>query len=238
MARPLAPRGEGPPLRSKILGLLLIVGSFAVIAVCIALIIGGFARLVGSPIVSVPGEVTRTLGKGTYVVYERSGLSRGAVTTTGSTSLSTEQVSVTGANGDSVRVRSVIGSQSLGRNGVNYTGVAQFRVSKKGAFTVAIAGAKPTSVIITKGVFSLFRDGALGFLGVLGGVVMLIVGIVVLVRSGRPGTVAVVEPPVHLTAPAAQQPTPAGWYPAGPSGELRWWSGSHWTEDRAAPPTT
>lgn len=186
---------------------------------------GGVLEALGSPVVSTPTSMTRTLTPGTYVVFELVGTSQhvGPLTTTQShfVTLRPDQVTVTSPTGATVPVEAATDVETLTRGNGIFRGAAQFDVVNAGTYQVAVT-ASGLEVVLGPSVLSslgrsvgwLLTVGVGVLLGILG-FVLLIVGFFRLRR--RPSV-----PVVALSG--------VGWF-ADPwqQARLRWWDGHQWT---------
>jgi hypothetical protein len=190
---PAKRKGAGLIITGVVLLVLALVGFIAGVAGIASGAGSSISDSLTSPEVSVPGTITRTLSPGTYVVYEASGTSKTSQVTT----LSPSDVTVTGPDGGAVAVGSPVGDETITRGVQRFTGIAAFDVRTAGTYTVEIAAAEPTTVVLAPGILSTFTSAVawvalMGLAVLLGliGLVLLIVGIVRRVRSGRPAVAA------------------------------------------------
>jgi hypothetical protein len=194
----------------------------------------------------VPGTATQHLGKGTYVVYERTGSnSLGSTFDDVTVTIRPEDVTVTGPDG---RVRTYLPDfydETLTDADDRFTGAVRFRTESEGDYTIRVDAARPTTVIVARPFFDTigrslvwFAFTGIGGVAFIVGVILLIVGSVR--RSRYRTAMTFATPQIGATQypagqyPAGQYPAgqyPAGWHPdPGGSGRQRYWDGTRWTE--------
>lgn len=151
---------------------------------------------INSPTMSVPGSQSFTLEDGTYTLYERTGRSTGGFPTgsSGLTSVSPSQITVTSPSGSTVPVVGVSYSETLDDGAVKYTGVGQFRAASAGSYRIDIRSETSTQVKVGPSVLSLGEEIVVWIFALMGagilffvGVVLLIVGLVRRSRAGKAG---------------------------------------------------
>lgn len=236
------------------------VGLAAVAAIVIGVLVGlvsfvglvtGVVRVVGAPTFAIPGSTTRHLKQGTYFVFERTGTQRGSggvrITDDRGITIGVEQVTVAAADGTRIPVRTPGHSETITRNQTVFSGAVTFTNDQERDVTVTVRTERAGEGIVSEGIAGVARN-ALGKVGamLLSGLLAL-VGIAVLIvravrrRNATSGPAPLVggwtppgaTPSTASTAPAA---APPGWYPTGQAeGELGWWDGTRWTQDRHRP---
>jgi len=239
-ARPA--RKPGPSLRLSLV--VLIVG--AAIVVPSGVLIGvRLFRGIDAPSMATPGAARRHLGKGTWVVYERTGSRHGVgitFTQNADVTIDPTEVTVTGPDGSTLTVDETTVSETITRGSSIYTGAVQFRVPRPGVYTVQVDTPEPGQVLVGRSLGDTFRSliapvlaGAGGGLLVGVGIVLFIIGTVRRNRSDRrmafPGGWAPGPGPVQ----PAWAPWP-GWAPGpGQEGGVAWAPGARAVEPGAGP---
>lgn len=196
---------------------------------------------------TVPVDTSLTLDARDYAVYERVADAPpdtgGAGTDDATpTTMTSDQVTVTTADGRSVEVRPRSSlTERLTVNGSVYVAFAFVTPPAAGTYRVQVAAPAGTAdpgdqvVAVNPTLGSAFRSSlpgiGLGMLAALVFAVGLVLTIVGVFRSrlatpGRPGTAP------RAAAPAAPGGgIPAGWYPdPREQASVRWWDGSRWTD--------
>lgn len=139
---------------------------------------------------ATPCSMTLDLSEGTYVVFERVGVSKhvGPVTSSRweAASISPSDVVVT-ARGGSVLAMSQPGvSQTIDRNGTTYGGVASFDVPAAGSYEVSVEAPDPTRVVIAPSLGETFVKALPGLgIGLLGSLALTFGLGIGLVARGR-----------------------------------------------------
>lgn len=226
----LTQKPPGPGLRLALI--LMIAGALLAIPTFIVGLLPILDAL-DSKAFSVPGETSQRLGKGTYVVYERTGSnSLGSTFDDVYITIQPKDVTVTGPDGV---VRTYVPDYyddvlTQTDSSDRFTGAVRFKTETEGEYRIQIESERPTTVIVAHS----FKDTITGslvwfaFTGIGG--VLFIVGIILLivgsVRRSRFRTAMTFATPQYG---AGQYP--AGWHPdPNGSGRQRYWDGTRWTE--------
>lgn len=195
----------------------------------------GFLSAVTGPVESTPVAITRSLTPGSYVVYQRTGWSHRVGPISGSyngeVTIGPRDVTVLDPAGTNVSVTVPTFSQTIGRDGAQFTGAVEFVADQPGVYQIQVR--EPgQQVIVAPSFGTLFARAsrwlaalAIGGLLAVAGLVLLIVGLV----QKRPVAAPTAVPAAFAAAPAA------AWYPD-PTGQarLRWWDGTRWTDHTAS----
>ena len=242
-------------------------GPLFVLLAGVAMGIAGFAGVIirfvpsfTSPVIVVPGSVTRHLDGGRYAVYANTGTRSGGITSpSGFSPIRVEQVQIVGSDGTQLAVvrRTSFTTETISRNSAVYTAALEFRVARAGTYDLSFTG-PPSQVIVARTIGDqLGRAGpwlALLCLGIVTGIVGLVL---LIVRARRRSTQPVSAagwpagpypgqpypgqpypgqpyPSQGLPGEAVPAGPPAGWYPdqKRPGGQ-RYWDGRQWTDHRA-----
>jgi hypothetical protein len=231
----------------KVLPIGLILVGVVLFAVGVANAVGGVAsslQTIGEPW-TAPGSTSQSLEPGKYVVYENAGL---APEQTARVTIDQASIKVTGPDGE---VRTTCISCGSSRTTVTlgtttYVGVVSFQVDTPGTYRVETPSGTANLILgpsITDTLGGVFGWAGLAITGVvlsIAGVVWLIVAAVL----GRPKPAQGGAMDYYGMAPSAGHaeaggdqvagPTAVGsWYPDPEDpGQLRWWDGRQWTDDR------
>jgi hypothetical protein len=217
------PQAKPRQRRFKVAGALMIAAGVLAVAVSAVPIGRGFAGPIGdavsSPVYTVPFSAGVHLQKGRYLILQAVGAQR-------IRDITTSDVRVTTAAGESLPVEQDTGNDDLNRNGAEFLAVAQFTTPSAGDFLVAVSGPDSARLVLNRDPFanlsrerSWFELGLLGALLVLGGFVLLIIGFSA--ADSRSSTSRLVY--------YGQTPAPPGWHPDPyRPGAWRWWDGNRW----------
>jgi len=237
-------RGRGLVITGAVLA-----GVSLVLVVVAGVLIG---RSVGGPLISAftsparttPVDASLSLNPGRYTVFERTGTSSktGPVTATSNngTTVTPDDVTVTGPDGDTLATTTIGGSETITREDAVYTGAVRFRVPAAGTYRVRVDVPAGTEVVVAPALGTGFRAvlpwvaiGAISTFVLIVGSIVLAVGLVRR-HSARRRVPAPAAPaaPGSPSNPVAPNPAvPAGWYPAPDvPGRQRFWDGKAWTE--------
>jgi hypothetical protein len=166
--------------------LFMVLGPVVAIASMVGLLAGAISTLT-APAFAIPGSITRTLDKGVYVVFERTGesSSSGAVTISrnNAVTMGPEDVRVTGPNGARIATRRMTSNETLTRNQSIFSGAVQFTIVTSGTYEIDVSSGNGTAVVgpglgdsVGKHLGWLFGVG-IGGLAFLFGLIWLIVAL-------------------------------------------------------------
>jgi hypothetical protein len=215
---------KGPPLRVSVA--VLVIG--IVLAIPGVLIFGtSIWQTFSGPTYAVPGTIRLDLGRGTYIVYERSDDRPVTIDFT--------ELTVTDAAGEIVLVDNFPPNETITRGGNRYRAAVEFETTRSGTYTLRFDTKEGGSVIVQRSLVDRLDGRAgwfiavgLGWLVAILGAAMIIIGSVRRGRAIRQARFATagVGPAMPVAAPA--------WYPD-PSRQhrLRYWDGTRWTEHTA-----
>ena len=220
-----------PPTRGR--GLVTVGAVTAAISLVLTVVSGVLiVTSVGGPLVTsftsparaTPLDVCLVLEAGRFTVFEKT-----PVGVTSSTTVTADDVTVTGPDGASIPTSNLSSTETMTRDDASFTGAVRFRAPVDGSYRVRVDTPPGTEVVIApafgtgfRAVLRWFAIGAISTVTLLVGIVLVIIGLVRR-RSGRNRA----QPP-HPTAPNA---VPAGWYPAPDvPGRQRFWNGQAWTD--------
>lgn len=228
-ANPEATRRPGPSLKVS-LGLIIVAA--VVGAVLVVLSVRGFTSAFTSPVRATPVTFTLDAEKATYAVYERTGSRSQAGSFTFSenrgTVLVARNVTVSGVDGGRVETRGPGNvTETINRNGAEFTASVRFTVPAAGRYTVRIDGPR-TDVVVARTLGDSFKAVVAYVLGGVAAGLVLLLGIILLivgsVRRSRFDNVAAVAAGPPMAA------TPPGWYPDPWNPSLyRYYDGQAWT---------
>ena len=130
--------------------LLMILGPLLSIVSIIALVAGAISTFT-TPTFDIPGSTTRTLDKGVYIVFERTGegSSSGNVTISrnNAVTIGPEDVQVTGPNGARTTTLEMNSNETLNRNQSIFTGAVKFTVVTPGQYDINVSAGNGTAVV-------------------------------------------------------------------------------------------
>jgi hypothetical protein len=169
---PARPRGQSRLVSFRIgwslVGVGLVGGILAALLLVNALSSPFKAVFLSDPCSTPCSEVLR-LGQGNYVVFEQIGTSNSYDPMTSSTqvpaTITSEDVSVTSAAGQELKIAELTSTQTIDRNGTIYEGVVSFHVAAEGRYRVAVDAPATTRVVVAPGLVQSFAR-ALPGLGV------------------------------------------------------------------------
>ena len=228
-------QGKQPAHGARRVGLVMVLSSTALLlfsAAALGVRIGpSVTQMLSAQAYALPMDATMSLHPGTWVVFEQTGSQSqtGPVTVTSNRAprVTADRVTVTDAGGTPVPTARITSSQTIDQGGLVYTGAVTFVAPADGQYRVAVSGAGG-QVIVAEDLGDLFGASAIwfvliavGFLGLLAGVVAILVG-----RRRFPQNVR----PSPRRGPVTAS---AGWYsdPSRP-GQFLWWDGTHWRAPR------
>ncbi len=130
--------------------LLMVLGPVVAVASIVGLVAGAVSTLT-APTFDIPGSTTRTLDKGVYVVFERTGESSSSgnvtISRNNAVTIGPEDVQVTGPNGSTITTREMFSNETLNRNGSIFTGAVKFTVVTPGQYDVNVSSGNGTAVV-------------------------------------------------------------------------------------------
>jgi len=222
---------KGPPFRISVavlvIGILIAIPGVLVFA-------NGIWHTLSGPTYDVPGTTQLHLGKGTYIVFERTGgrQTYGPLTIRRNhgVTIGWNQLSVTGRGGETILVSNSLRNETIDRGSDHYTAAVEFDTPRPGTYTLRFDTTEPGNVIVGRSLGDLFGRRVpwlvgigVGWLIALIGMIMLIVGLVRRGRATRRAQRVGGSSPTRVAA--------AAWFPD-PDGRhrLRYWDGARWTD--------
>jgi Protein of unknown function (DUF2510) len=204
--------------------LLMVLGPLVAIASIVGLLAGAISTLT-EPTFDIPGSTTRTLDKGVYVVFERTGerSSSGNVTFSrnGVATIGAEDVQVTGPDGTRITTRRMTSTETLNRNGSIFSGAVKFTVVTPGQHDVTVSGGNGTAVV-GRGLADSVGNHLGWLVGVGIGALAFLLGLIWLIvalrrRGKNKAALAGAYPGAALAYPPAGYPPAAGYPTATPT---------------------
>lgn len=130
--------------------LLMMLGPVLSIVSIIALVAGAIGTFTTSTF-DMPGSTTRTLDKGVYVVFERTGESSSSgnvtISRNDAVTIGPEDVQVIGPDGTTIATRRMSSNETLNRNGSIFVGAVKFTVVTPGRYDVNVLAGNGTAVV-------------------------------------------------------------------------------------------
>jgi len=131
---------------------MLIFGSACVIVGFVLFFVVGFVGLLNSTVYDAPVHVSLQCHVGDYLVYQDTGTSDSGsaigIAQSGSLSITPDQVKVVGPSGSRVPTWASNGAETITKNSRSFDGAVGFHAAVAGTYSVTVASARPTSVII------------------------------------------------------------------------------------------
>jgi Protein of unknown function (DUF2510) len=128
----------------------MILGPVVAIASVVGLVAGAVSTLT-APTFDIPGSTSRTLDKGVYVVFERTGDSSSSdnvtISRNNAATIGPEDVQVTGPDGIAITTRRMSSNETLNRNQSIFTGAVKFTVVTPGKYDVNVSGGDGTAAV-------------------------------------------------------------------------------------------
>ena len=165
----------------------MVLGPLVAIASVVGLVAGAVSTLT-APTFEIPGSTTRTLEKGVYVVFERTGESSSSdnvtISRNNAATIGPEDVQVTGPDGTTIATRRMNSNETLNRNQSAFTGAVKFTVLTPGQYDINVSAGNGTAVVGRSLVDSVRKH--LGWLfGVGGGGLAFLIGLIWLIVALR-----------------------------------------------------
>lgn len=199
---------------------------------------------IGSGRVRTPGTVTRDLGEGPWVIYQRTGTDTGdGSTSAGQPTMTGEEVRVTGPDGRRILVTRQTGNGTITINDAVYSSALGFHAPQAGTYRLEFTVPRGDVLVQRKlvdtfvGALPWLAAAAVGLLLTIGG------GITAGVQRSRTRRANAYTAPGGFPVTGAGDPTPGvvpgppppttlpGWYPDPHApGRRRWWNGGAWTD--------
>lgn len=166
--------------------LMMVLGPVVAVASIVGLLAGAISTIT-APTFDIPGSTTRTLDKGVYVVFERTGNSSSSgnvsISRNNAVTIGPEDVQVTGLNGARITTREMNSNETVSRNQSTFTGAVEFTVVAPGEYQVNVSAGNGTALVgaslgdsVGKHLGWLFGVG-IGGLAFVGGLIWLIVAL-------------------------------------------------------------
>jgi hypothetical protein len=223
---------KGPRLRNCVI--MVVVGILVAIPGVVALGLGLWHEVSG-PTITVPGTASLDLGRGTYIVFEKTGSKRQygplSVERDDGVTIDSRQVVVTSPDDGTIPVRDSEPNESIDRYSDHYTAAVEFTTPSSGRYSLRFTNTASGTVMVRRPLGDVFRrrvgwiaSVAVGWLIALAGAILLLVGYFRRSSDARATRMIAAQ---RAVAAAAWFPDPLG------QRRLRYWDGTRWTEHTA-----